>query len=116
MDLKNFYYYFQSALNPEICKNIIDNGNKKIEELKIKGIKTEAETKGQNHKQALEQINKNIEPLNDKSIYEIKEQLDHMSKKKVKVMMSMSDFPEIRNLFTDYKIIDIKEYLTFDVK
>ena len=74
MDLKNFYYYFQSALNPEICKNIIDNGNKKIEELKIKGIKTEAETMGQNHKQALEQINKNIEPLNDKSIYEIKEQ------------------------------------------
>ncbi len=43
-------------------------------------------------------------------IYEIKEQIDLLTKKKVKVMMSMSDFPEIRNLFSEYKFIDIKVY------
>jgi PKHD-type hydroxylase len=79
MDLTNFYYYFKSAIDPNICKTIIENGNKKIQELKNKGIKTEAETAGQNHKQALEEINKNVEPLNDKSIYQIKKQKKNLN-------------------------------------
>ena len=45
-----------------------------------------------------------------KLILDIKNEVDLLTQKKIKVMLSMSDFPEIRNLFNCYKIIDIRVY------
>jgi PKHD-type hydroxylase len=44
MQLFNNYYYFQSALSPEICQKIIDMGLAKIEEDKQKGYNPTATT------------------------------------------------------------------------
>lgn len=37
-------------------------------------------------------------------IHEVREVMDELSRKKVKVMMSMSDYPYVRELFADYNI------------
>jgi DNA adenine methylase len=44
---------------------------------------------------------------------ELKHQLDKLTKQKVKVMLSMSDFPEVRNLFSDYRIVNIQVYRNY---
>jgi DNA adenine methylase len=44
---------------------------------------------------------------------ELKHQLDKLKKQKVKVMLSMSDFPEVRNLFSDYRIVNIQVYRNY---
>jgi PKHD-type hydroxylase len=46
MHLKNNYYWFQSAISPEICKQIIDLGNSRIAEELAKGNSVEGTTKG----------------------------------------------------------------------
>jgi PKHD-type hydroxylase len=67
MQLKNSYYYFKSALSPELCKKIIDHGLKILDENKKKGIDTSAVTFGNNHKQvntkATAQEDKTLEDL-----------------------------------------------------
>ena len=46
MQLKNNYYWFQSAISPQICKEIIDLGNSRIAEELAKGNSVEGTTKG----------------------------------------------------------------------
>lgn len=61
MEVKNNYYYFQSALNSEICDSIINAGLSKIDEMKSLGFATHGVTAGNNEKQSRE----NCKPLND---------------------------------------------------
>src|SRR6056300_326048 len=81
MELQNSYYWFESAITPEQCKRIIDLGLKGIDEAKKSGKKTEATTKGRNHKQALTEQSKDVKPQSDKTVEELKkeeEQLDNV--------------------------------------
>jgi len=81
MELQNSYYWFESAITPEQCKRIIDLGLKGIDEAKKSGKKTEATTKGRNHKQALTERSKDVKPQSDKTVEELKqeeEQLDNV--------------------------------------
>jgi PKHD-type hydroxylase len=69
MQLFNNYYSFNSALSPEQCEKIINIGNKKIQELKNKGVNTAAVTFGNTQKKnnSTDEIpleNKTIEELN----------------------------------------------------
>jgi PKHD-type hydroxylase len=50
MELKNTYYYFKSALTPEICQKIIELGKAKIEADKAAGFSTNAYTFGETQK------------------------------------------------------------------
>lgn len=43
-------------------------------------------------------------------INDIKRIMDQLSKRNIKIMLSMSDFPEIRNLFKNYNIIELSVY------
>jgi hypothetical protein len=48
---------------------------------------------------------------NEKNIiYDIKNIMEVLTNRNIKVMLSMSDFPEIRNLFLDYNIYDLNVY------
>jgi PKHD-type hydroxylase len=69
--IKNSYFYYQSALTPEQCKNIIDLGTSQIQKNKQIGISTVATTSGNRHKQ---NFDKNAIPLNDKTHQEIIEE------------------------------------------
>lgn len=52
MQLKNSYYYFKSAISPEICQKIIGAGLKKINDVEKDGGSTVATTFGNQEKQA----------------------------------------------------------------
>jgi PKHD-type hydroxylase len=67
MQLQNSYYYFNSALNPEQCQNIINLGLQKIQNSKNKGVDTAAVTAGNTHKQA----NPNSPPQSEKTLEEL---------------------------------------------
>lgn len=69
--IKNSYFYYQSALTPEQCKNIIDLGTSQILKDKKAGISTVATTFGNRHKQNFDE---NAIPLNDKTHQEIIEE------------------------------------------
>jgi PKHD-type hydroxylase len=76
MILKNFYYYFQSALSPKICSDILEYGKKHQSQLAITGIKTDIET-DKITRNNLKKDSKNIQKkrksevvwLNDRWIY-----------------------------------------------
>jgi len=67
MELLYSYWYFKSALSPEICQKIIDLGIKRKEEHTQKGESTVAITGGRMEKQS----KVNAEPLADKTIEEL---------------------------------------------
>ena len=50
MELRNTYYYFKSALTPEICQKIIATGQAKLEADKAAGFSTAAYTFGETQK------------------------------------------------------------------
>lgn len=62
MQLKNSYYYFKSAIDPDICQKIINLGISKITEAEAQGINTEAYTFGNSQKSAM---GSDALPLND---------------------------------------------------
>jgi hypothetical protein len=66
------YYYYKNALDTATCEKIIGLGISKLTELKNSGVSTEASTSGYNHKQFMEKIEKNLEPMNDLSVEDIK--------------------------------------------
>ncbi len=80
MEITNSYYWFESALTPEQCQKIIDLGLKGIDDAKKSGQKTEATTRGFNHKQALEELKDNVKPQTDKTIDELKKSKEELDK------------------------------------
>lgn len=68
MQIKNSYFYFQSAISPEQCQKIIDLGKSQIEKDKSLGIDTYGTTGGKREKQSLPD---NAVPLNDKTFSDI---------------------------------------------
>jgi len=75
MQIKNSYFWFKSALEPEECQRIIDQGNKQISENKNSGADVSATTFGNSHKQALEAEGFKPEAQNDKTTEQIKTEL-----------------------------------------
>ena len=69
MQLKNYYYWYQSAISPEICQKIIDLGTSKFAEMTSKGERTEAYTFGSQEKSA----KPDAVPQNDQSKFEVGE-------------------------------------------
>lgn len=66
MNLKNYYYYFKSALTPEICNQIMEYGKSKIAEEKSKGNSVEGVTVGNQERGSLsEALPQNDLPLAD---------------------------------------------------
>ena len=68
MQVQNTYYWFDSALKPDVCEKIIDMGKREIERIKKEGGTAEATTFGDNHKQGMKsdatpQVDKTIEEL-----------------------------------------------------
>ena len=72
MQLKNYYYWFKSALSPENCDKILQLGKSKIAELESKGESTEAVTSGDNQKSA----RPNAAPQNENPLYDVNQQND----------------------------------------
>ena len=62
MNLQNYYYYFQSALTPRFCDEIIKYGTSQQEQLALTGGQTEKVNKGK--------------PLDDKDIIDLKKKRD----------------------------------------
>jgi len=75
MQIQNTYFWFKEALTPEQCQKIIDLGVSEIDRIKKAGGSTEAETYGDNHKQAFEKTGKEVIPQQDKTIEELKKQV-----------------------------------------
>lgn len=67
MELQNYYYWFKSALSPEVCERILDLGKSKIADLESKGISTEAATFGDAQKGA----RPNAAPQNQDPLYNL---------------------------------------------
>ena len=67
MQLKNYYYYFKSALSTETCQKIIDLGLDRIEKQKNEGIDEYASTAGGFDKQSMP----NAKPIGDKTFAEV---------------------------------------------
>jgi PKHD-type hydroxylase len=80
MQLKNWYYFFKSALTPEECKKIINTGLKQIDDDKSKGVNTAAETFGKTHKQALLEKNNRVNSINDKTLEELSKETGKSTK------------------------------------
>ena len=51
MQIENYFYYYTSALSPDVCQKIIDLGDNQIKEEKLKGNDVSGTTFGFNHKQ-----------------------------------------------------------------
>ena len=51
MQIENYFYYYTSALSPDVCQQIIDLGDNQIKEEKLKGTDVSGTTFGFNHKQ-----------------------------------------------------------------
>jgi PKHD-type hydroxylase len=62
MNLQNYYYYFQSALTPRFCDELIKYGKSQQEQLALTGGQTEKVNKGK--------------PLDDKDILDLKKKRD----------------------------------------
>jgi PKHD-type hydroxylase len=62
MNLQNYYYYFQSALTPRFCDELIKYGKSQQEQLALTGGQTEKINKGK--------------PLDDKDIVDLKKKRD----------------------------------------
>ena len=62
MNLQNYYYYFQSALTPRFCDELIKYGISQQEQLALTGGQTEKINKGK--------------PLDDKDIVDLKKKRD----------------------------------------
>ena len=62
MNLQNYYYYFQSALTPRFCDELIKYGISQQEQLALTGGQTEKVNKGK--------------PLDDKDIIDLKKKRD----------------------------------------
>jgi PKHD-type hydroxylase len=62
MNLQNYYYYFQSALTPRFCDELIKYGISQQEQLALTGGQTEKINKGK--------------PLDDKDIIDLKKKRD----------------------------------------
>jgi len=62
MNLQNFYYYFQSALTPRFCDELIKYGISQQEQLALTGGQTNKVNKG--------------EKLNDDDIIDLKKKRD----------------------------------------
>jgi len=75
MQVKNSYYYFKSALTPEECQRIIDQGCEQLERDKSVGKDVSATTFGDNHKQGLESEGLKPEAQNDKTTEQVKTEL-----------------------------------------
>jgi PKHD-type hydroxylase len=62
MNLQNYYYYFQSALTPRFCDELIKYGKSQQEQIALTGGQTEKVNKGK--------------PLDDKDILDLKKKRD----------------------------------------
>ena len=74
MNLQNYYYYFQSALTPKFCDELIKYGTAQQEQLALTGGQTEKINKGKDlSEEDLKDLKKkrdsNIVWLNDRWIY-----------------------------------------------
>ena len=59
MNLKNYYYYFQSALSPRLCQEIIDYGKQHQAEMAVTGGYNRSN--GQMSKKDINDLNKTYE-------------------------------------------------------
>ena len=66
------YYFFQSALSQDVCNKIMSLGISRLEDYKKSGQSTAAPTMGHNHKQHMNEIGLESEPVNDLTYEEIK--------------------------------------------
>ncbi len=71
MNLKYYYWYFQSALSNEICDKIIELGNSKKEEIGVTGNFREKELSKKDIKELNKTRNSNVTWLNDQWLYDI---------------------------------------------
>jgi len=62
MNLQNYYYYFQNALTPRFCDELVKYGKLQQEQIALTGGQTEKVNKGK--------------PLNDKDILDLKKKRD----------------------------------------
>jgi len=62
MNLQNYYYYFQSALTPRFCDELVKYGKLQQEQIALTGGQTEKVNKGK--------------PLDDKDILDLKKKRD----------------------------------------
>ncbi len=74
MNLKNYYYYFQSALSPKLCDDILNYGKKHQAEMAVTGgVENVIKTKGKLDKKDIKNIQKkrksDIVWMNDRWIY-----------------------------------------------
>jgi len=74
MNLKNYYYYFQSALSPKICDDILNYGKKHQSEMAVTGVgENVIKTKGKLDKKDIKNIQKkrksDIVWMDDRWIY-----------------------------------------------
>ena len=53
MNLQNYYYYFQSALTPRFCDELIKYGTSQQEQLALTGGQTEKINKGKDLKDTI---------------------------------------------------------------
>jgi PKHD-type hydroxylase len=53
MQLKNYYYWFETVLDPEVCRKIIELGESKIAETEASGGSSVAKTYGNMEKQSM---------------------------------------------------------------
>ena len=75
MNLKNYYYYFQSALTPRMCDDIVAYGKQHQAEMAVTGgVSKKVETGGKLTKKEIKNIQKkrdsDIVWMNDKWIYD----------------------------------------------
>jgi len=74
MNLKNYYYYFQSALSPKFCQQLIDYGKQHQPEMAVTGgVSDKLETGGKLSKKDINNIQKkrksDIVWINDRWVY-----------------------------------------------
>lgn len=74
MNLKNYYYYFQSALSPKICDDILEYGKRHQTEMAVTGgVENVIKSKGKLDKKDIKNIQKkrksDIVWMNDRWIY-----------------------------------------------
>jgi PKHD-type hydroxylase len=86
MNLQNYYYYFQSALTPRFCDELIKYGTAQQEQLALTGGQTEKINKGKDLKEEdiidlKKKRDSNIVWLNDRWIYKEIQPFIHQANK-----------------------------------
>jgi PKHD-type hydroxylase len=82
MNLKNYYYYFQSALTPRFCDEVIKYGNSQRDSLALTGTKKNAEELTDEELKDLKlKRDSNIVWLSDRWIYKEIQPLIHQANK-----------------------------------